>query len=56
VQFFNTKVLHTAFLYLCFGFVIFWRKNIGAKVASKMLMKLKPARFSRANCDAIIVA
>jgi len=31
---FLTKVLCAAFLLLCFGFVIFWRKNIGA-----MLMK-----------------
>jgi len=26
-----TKVLCAAFLYLRFGFVIFWQKNIGAK-------------------------
>jgi len=40
--FFNWKCFgHTAFLYLHFGFVIFWRKNIGAKAARKMmLMKL----------------
>ncbi len=29
-----------AFLYLWFGFVVFWRKNIGEKAARKMLMKL----------------
>jgi len=34
------KVLCTAYLYLQFCFVIFWQKNIGAKGASKMLMKL----------------
>jgi len=33
-------VFHAAFHNLCFGFVIFWRKHIGAKGAQKMLMKL----------------
>jgi len=37
---FWTKVLCTAFLQLQFGFVIFWQKNIGAKAACKLLMKL----------------
>jgi len=32
-----------AFLQLRFGFVIFWRKNIGTKAAHKMLMKLTTA-------------
>jgi len=40
VLIFYTKVLCSAFLWLCFGFEIFWRKNISAKGASKMLMKL----------------
>jgi len=35
-----------AFLYLQFGFVTFWRKNIGAKATPKMLMKFTRARFS----------
>jgi len=35
-------VLCTAFLSFHFGFVFFWRKNIGAKGARKMLMKLTP--------------
>jgi len=35
-------VLCPAFLYLLFGFVNFWRKNIGKKGESKMLMKLTP--------------
>ncbi len=30
----------TAFLQLQRGFIVFWRKNIGAKAALKMLMKL----------------
>ncbi len=32
-----------SFSLLQFGFVIFWRKNIGAKAARKMLMKLTTA-------------
>jgi len=39
-QFFCTKVFCPAFIYLWFGFVIFWIKNIGPKAARKMLMKL----------------
>jgi len=34
------KVICAAFLLLQFGFVSFWWKNIGAKGAHKMLMKL----------------
>jgi len=41
-QIFRTKVLHSAFLLLRFGFVIFWQKDIGIKSSSKMLMKLSP--------------
>jgi hypothetical protein len=37
---FHTKVSREAFLYLDFRFVLFWRKNIGAKAASNMLVKL----------------
>ncbi len=37
---FCMKVLCAAFLLLQFGFVIFWRKNIGAKAACKIVMKL----------------
>jgi len=33
-------VFCAAFLYLQFGFVIFWQKNIDAKAALKMLLKL----------------
>jgi len=33
-------VFCAAFLLLHFGFVVFWQKNIGAKSARKMLMKL----------------
>ncbi len=39
-QLFRTKVFCTAFLELQFGFVIFWGKIIGAKVACKTMMKL----------------
>ncbi len=37
---FCMNVLCAAFLYLHFGFIIFWHKNIGAKGTHKMLMKL----------------
>jgi len=39
VRIFHTKVFCAAFLLLKFGFVFFWRKNIGAKAARKMSMK-----------------
>jgi len=32
-------VFYTDFLLLQFGFVIFWRKNTGAKAVRKMMMK-----------------
>jgi len=35
-----TNILQAAFIYSQFGFVIFWWKNIGAKAACKMLVKL----------------
>ncbi len=31
-----------AFMCLQVGFVIFWRKDLGAKAANKMLVKLTP--------------
>jgi len=37
---FCTKVLFEAFLYLQFGFVTFFQKDISAKAARKMLMKM----------------
>ena len=39
-QVFCTKVFCAAFMCLQFGFVIFWQKEIGAKTAHKMLVKL----------------
>jgi len=42
-QIFCTKVFCTAFMFLQFGFVIFWRKDLGAKAAYKMLVKLTPS-------------
>jgi len=33
-------VFGAAFLYLQFGFVIFWRNNFGTKAARKILVKL----------------
>jgi hypothetical protein len=41
-QLFHTKVFCAAFMCLQFGFVIFWRKDFGAKAARKMLVKLTP--------------
>ncbi len=41
-QFFHTKVLYSDFMCLQFGFLIFWRKDFGAKAAHKMLVKLTP--------------
>ncbi len=38
-RFFCKKVFWAAFFNLQFGFIIFWQKNIGTKVAHKMLMK-----------------
>ncbi len=36
------KVFCAAFMRLQFGFVIFWRKDFGAKAVNKMLVKLTP--------------
>jgi len=43
-QEFHAKMFCTAFLWLKFGFVIFWRKNIGKTAANKFLMKLTTER------------
>jgi hypothetical protein len=41
-------VLFAAFLLLQFGFIIFWPKNISAKAACKMLLKLiKGVNFTK---------
>jgi hypothetical protein len=47
MRLFLIKVFCTAFLKLQFGFVIFWYKNIGAKAACKMLMKLTTGVIQR---------
>ncbi len=39
---FTYKGLRVAFLLLHFRFVVFWRKNIGAKASLKMLVKSTP--------------
>ena len=41
-QLFCTKVFRAAYLYLRLRFVDFWQKEIGAKAALKMLVKLSP--------------
>jgi hypothetical protein len=38
----RTNVSRETFLYLDLRFVLLWRKNIGAKAAHIMLMKLTP--------------
>jgi hypothetical protein len=48
-QLFCTKVICAAFLCLKFGFVIFWRKDFGAKAAHKMLVKLTPSLYNQNN-------
>jgi len=40
IRLFHTKVLWAPFILLQIGFEFFWPKNIGAKAACKMLMKL----------------
>ncbi len=42
---FSTNVSRNAFLYLKLRFVLFWSKNIGAKAARNMLVKLTPGMF-----------
>jgi hypothetical protein len=42
---FCTKVFCAAFMCLQFGFVMFWRKDFGAKAAHKMLVKLTPVAY-----------
>ncbi len=44
---FFTKVFCTVLLYLQFGFVSFWKKNIGAKATRKMLVQLTTGKH---NC------
>jgi hypothetical protein len=39
---FSNQILCTPFMCLQLGFVIFWRKDFGAKAAHKMLVKLTP--------------
>jgi hypothetical protein len=41
-QLLHMKVFCAAFMCLQFGFVIFWKKEFGAKAAHKMLVKLTP--------------
>jgi hypothetical protein len=41
-SFFCTKVFCAAFMYLQFGFEIFWQMDFGAKAAHKMFVKLIP--------------
>ncbi len=40
----RTKVVRAAFLCLCFSFVLYRHKNVGAKAARRTLVKLTPER------------
>ncbi len=51
-QLFCAKVFCTAFMCLQFGFVMFLRKDFGAKAAHKMLVKLTPRSTNFKNCNA----
>jgi hypothetical protein len=48
---FCTKVLARSFLHIYFRFLHFWRKNIDAKAAPKMLVKLTPGQLTHAVRD-----
>ena len=48
-QLFRTKDLRAAFLYLNCRFKLFWCKEIGAKAACKMLVKLTTRLFENAS-------
>jgi len=47
---FCTNLVCKAFLYVQFDFVIFWQKNISAKVLRKILVKLAKGRKMYDNC------
>jgi len=46
------KMFFATFLFIQFGFVVFWQKNIGAKAAHKMLMKLTKGLLQETNRSA----
>ena len=48
---FRTKVFWAAFLYLKLRFIIFWRKEISAKAARKMLVKLTTGTFMHSSAN-----
>ncbi len=50
------KVFCAAFMCVQFGFVIFWRKDFGAKGAHKMLVKLTPGQVVMEHLTIIILA
>ena len=55
-QLFCTKVFQAAFLYLGLRFVFFLQKEIGAKAARKMLMKLTAAGGRRCEPEKLEVS
>ncbi len=52
---FSYESFFAAFMCLQFGFVIFWRKDFGAKAAHKMLVKLTPAGHQVLNKDPAVL-
>jgi len=50
--FFIKKSFEQLFVYLHFGFVFFRQKNIGAKAAPKMLVKLTPGCLDLSDTEA----
>jgi hypothetical protein len=48
-------VLCAAFLWLWLGFVIFWHRNIAAKAARKMLVKLTTGCMMRLKTEISIL-
>ncbi len=55
-QLFHTKVHCAPIICLQFGFVIFWQKDLGAKAAHKMLVKLTPGACTIKLFTTVIVA
>jgi hypothetical protein len=50
-QLFRTNIFCAAFMCLQLEFVIFWRKDFGAKAAHKMLVKLTPEEMAAKVCE-----
>jgi hypothetical protein len=53
-QLFHTKVLCAPFMCLQFGFVIFWRKDFGAKAAHEMMVNLTPTLKTQGTAELLL--